>query len=65
MADAESALEASRLGCLRGDTHLFRHLSFKVAPGEWVHIVGRNGVGKTTLLRMLTGIVQPDRGEVR
>lgn len=65
MADAESALEAIRLGCLRGDSHLFRHLSFTVAPGEWVHIVGRNGVGKTTLLRMLTGIVQPDCGEVR
>ncbi len=65
MPDTEGVLQAVRLGCLRGEAHLFRHLSFTVAPGEWVQIAGRNGVGKTTLLRMLTGIIQPDRGEVR
>ena len=61
----ENKLEAVGLYCERDDRHLFRDLSFAVAPGEWVQIAGGNGAGKTTLLRMLTGIIRPDRGEVR
>ena len=61
----ENRLEAVGLCCERDDRHLFRDLSFTVAPGEWVQIAGGNGAGKTTLLRMLTGIIRPDGGEVR
>jgi iron complex transport system ATP-binding protein len=36
-----------------------------VAPGEWLALVGRNGCGKTTLLRVLAGLHRPDAGTVR
>jgi hypothetical protein len=40
-------------------------VSFEVAPGETVGLVGRNGAGKSTFLRVLAGIFRPTRGEVR
>ena len=40
-------------------------VSFEVEPGEVVGFLGPNGAGKTTTMRMLTGTLQPDRGEVR
>ncbi len=40
-------------------------VSFEVEPGEAVAIMGRNGCGKTTLLKILAGIYPPDQGEVR
>jgi ATP-binding cassette subfamily F protein 3 len=47
-----------------GDRWVIRHVSFHVAQGERWGIVGRNGVGKTTLLRMITGEDEPTEGEV-
>lgn len=43
---------------------LFRHLKMSIKPGQCTGIVGRNGVGKTTLLRLLLGERQPDEGTV-
>jgi ATP-binding cassette subfamily B protein RaxB len=43
---------------------LYQQLSFSVAAGESVAITGRSGLGKTTLLKILTGLVQPNHGEV-
>ncbi|MFN0062600.1 MAG: ABC transporter ATP-binding protein [Myxococcaceae bacterium] len=40
-------------------------VSFKVAPGEVVGLLGRNGAGKTTCLRLLAGALRPDGGQVR
>ena len=40
------------------------NISFAVAPGDLVQIEGPNGVGKTSLLRLLTGLSQPFAGEV-
>jgi len=47
-----------------GDRWIIRHVAFTVAQGERWGIVGRNGRGKTTLLRMLTGESEPTEGEV-
>ena len=44
---------------------VLRDVSFAVAPGERVVLLGVNGCGKTTLLRILDGLVAPTRGEVR
>jgi ATP-binding cassette ChvD family protein len=48
-----------------GDRLLIEDLSFQVPPGAIVGIIGPNGAGKTTLFRMLTGVEQPDGGEIR
>jgi ATP-binding cassette subfamily F protein uup len=47
-----------------GDRVLFRDLTFKLAAGERIGIVGRNGLGKTTLLRMILGEIAPVAGTV-
>ena len=57
-------LEARALSCVRGDKALFSGLSFQIAAGDCLHVRGENGGGKTTLLRILTGLSQPESGEV-
>jgi len=47
-----------------GGELLFSDVSFRISPGESVGLVGSNGVGKSTLLRVLAGILPPDEGEV-
>lgn len=42
-----------------------RHVDFDVAPGEAVGVVGRNGTGKSTLLKLIAGVLMPDEGRVR
>lgn len=61
---SDSVLEALALACVRGDKKLFSDLNFRVSPGVCLHIRGENGVGKTSLLRLLTGLSKPDAGEV-
>jgi len=58
-------LEARDLGCERGGRELFRALSFSLAAGEALRIAGANGRGKTSLLRILCGLLSPQAGEVR
>ncbi len=58
-------LEADRLECTRGDRTLFRDLSFSLAPTQLLHLAGANGTGKTSLLRILCGLLSPAQGEVR
>lgn len=57
-------LSAHRLACVRGDRHLFSALSLSVCAGEWLHVRGANGAGKTSLLRLLAGLAQPAEGGV-
>ena len=47
-----------------GASEIFRDISFTVAAGDRWAIVGRNGTGKTTLVRLITGDLQPTRGSV-
>lgn len=58
-------LDAINLTCVRDDRVLFSELSFTVCPGEMVQIAGKNGAGKTSLLRILAGFAQPENGEVK
>lgn len=43
---------------------VLRDFSYKIEKGDKVRIVGRSGIGKTTLFRLLLGFVQPDAGEI-
>ena len=48
----------------KGTTHVLDNVSYEVQDGHFVSIVGPSGVGKTTLLRLLTGLAQPTAGEI-
>lgn len=50
------SLSINNLSCFKGRSVLFDSLSFDVGSGNGVHIIGRNGTGKTTLLRCLAGL---------
>lgn len=58
-------LEARDLDCERGGRKLFGGLSFSLAAGALLRIAGANGSGKTSLLRILCGLLAPSAGEVR
>jgi heme exporter protein A len=51
-------LEASSLACVRGGRQVFADLSFSVAAGEALVVTGRNGAGKSSLLRMIAGLLR-------
>ena len=57
-------LELQHLACRRGERLLFNNLSHLFRAGDFVQIEGHNGIGKTSLLRILTGLAQPFRGNV-
>lgn len=58
-------LEARGLVCVRGDRPLFSGVEFALLPGEALHVRGANGAGKTSLLRMVSGLSAPAEGDVR
>ena len=58
-------LEARQLECTRGDRCLFTGLSFELGRGELLRLAGANGSGKTSLLRIMCGLVAPSAGELR
>jgi len=57
-------LECIDLECIRGDRVLFTGLNFTVQSGELIHVKGVNGSGKTSLLRILCGLMLQAEGEV-
>ncbi|MDH3288541.1 MAG: cytochrome c biogenesis heme-transporting ATPase CcmA [Betaproteobacteria bacterium] len=58
-------LEAVDLRCVRGEYTLFSGLDFRLRGGELLRIAGANGSGKTSLLRILCGLLAPAHGSVR
>ena len=57
-------LETHHLECVRGERRLFTDLGFALEPGTLLEVRGRNGSGKTSLLRMLCGLLAPTAGHV-
>jgi zinc transport system ATP-binding protein len=60
-----AAIAVSDLGVRRGGHAVLDGVTFEAAPGDFVAVVGPNGGGKTTLIRVLLGLLEPDAGAVR
>jgi heme exporter protein A len=58
-------LNAVELACYRGGRDVFSDISFTVGPGEALTITGRNGAGKSSLLRLVAGFLRPTAGSLR
>lgn len=58
-------LSTHGLSCVRGERQLFAGLDFTLESGQWLHVRGENGSGKTSLLRLLSGLSVPAAGEIR
>jgi len=65
MPDARPLLAVSNLEAWYGESHVLHGVTFDVQPGEVVTLLGRNGVGKTTTLKAIMGIVETRTGSVR
>lgn len=65
MDNVSAHLQIDNLECQRGDRVLFGGLNFDVAEGQLLLVEGENGVGKTSLLRLLCGLSRPASGMVR
>ena len=57
-------LEVKSLNTYYGESHILRNVDLTVKSGEMVCLIGRNGVGKTTLLKSLIGLLRPKKGEI-
>jgi heme exporter protein A len=58
-------LAVKDLHVFRGERHVLRGVSFRVAAGYLLQVTGPNGCGKTTLLRSLCGLVEVEQGEIQ
>ncbi len=61
----DDILVAAGLNTFYGPSHILRDVNFRVGRGETVSLLGRNGMGKTTLLRSLMGLTKPKSGTIR
>ena len=58
-------IEAKGLHTHYGQSHILRGIDFQIGAGQTIGLMGRNGMGKTTLLKSLMGIVKPSGGTVQ
>ena len=61
---SEWLLEARELHTYYGASHILHGIDFRIDRGETVGLMGRNGMGKSTLIRSMLGLTKPRRGEV-
>lgn len=57
-------LEVNNLGCMRGGRPVYRGLNFTADTGQIIALRGPNGCGKTTILRVLAGLLEPVKGHI-
>ncbi len=58
------SLELREVACARGGRRLFGGLSLRLEAGRWLRVAGENGAGKTSLLRLVAGLLPPADGQV-
>jgi len=64
MAETRDLLTVDQLNAWYGESHILHGVTFAVRPGEVVTLLGRNGVGKTTTLKAIMGIIEKRSGSV-
>ena len=64
MKNQDLLINAQKINTYYGASHILRDLSFTVARGETIGLMGRNGMGKSTLLKSIMGLVKPRSGSV-
>jgi heme exporter protein A len=64
MSIAPDGLKVDKVHVWRGDRHVLQGVSIEVQPRELLHVSGPNGTGKTTLLRVMSGLLRPEQGSV-
>jgi urea transport system ATP-binding protein len=58
-------LQISNLNVYYGESHILRNVDLHVPPGKMVCLIGRNGVGKTTLMKSIIGLLKPRSGTIK
>lgn len=61
---SDPILQINNLNVYYGESHILRNVDMGVASGKMVCLIGRNGVGKTTLLKTIMGLLKPRQGDV-
>lgn len=65
MNNGPNQLTVCDVSCERQENIIFRHLSFQANSGELVRILGKNGSGKSSLLKIITGLLKPISGNIQ
>src|SRR5487761_1750250 len=62
--ELQKSFTGEGLACRRGERRVFRNVAFALAPGGALLLNGPNGSGKTSLLRLMAGLAQPEQGRI-